>query len=276
MGRRSCATRVKKSRPGCAGVAHPAWPGFFGQSRGMAAANTGDRLKGHWSRRCAAASVVAEISAGCPRFSRRAVWLRESARRWNQHWSEIKTKCQTQYAECRIQDSSSVNYATLRHTKGLGKLNDSDALGLHFHTTIAVQTDGVIRGLLHQSHWSRPPDAEPVAAQHQGKSIAAKESYKWLEGIEAAEAALDGLPADQRPRLLHIFDREGDIHEVLQRITDSPHGAVIRVAQKKRGVDGPLGNVGDTIASAPCLGVHIIDVPPQHGSKKRQARLQNC
>jgi Transposase DNA-binding/Transposase Tn5 dimerisation domain len=173
-----------------------------------------------------------------------------------------------------IQDSSSANYATLRHTKGLGKLNDSDALGLHFHTTIAAQTDGVIRGLLHQSHWSRPPDEEPVAAPHQDKSIAAKESYKWLEGIEAAEAALDGLPADQRPRLLHIFDREGDIHEVLQRITGSPHGAVIRVAQKKRGVDGPLGNAGDTIASAPGLGVHIIDVPPQHGSKKRQARLE--
>jgi hypothetical protein len=56
-----------------------------------------------------------------------------------------------------IQDSSSANYATLTHTRGLGKLNVSDALGIHFHTTIAVQRDGVVRGMLHQTHWCRPP-----------------------------------------------------------------------------------------------------------------------
>jgi len=173
-----------------------------------------------------------------------------------------------------IQDSSSANYATLKQTKGLGKLNDSNALGIHFHSTIAVQLDGVVRGLLQQTHWSRPPEAAPAPDQHQSKPIADKESVKWLDGIEAAEAALDGLPADQRPRLIHVFDREGDIHEILERISASPHGAVIRVAQKTRVVAGEAHNVGGTIAAAPCRGVHTVEIPARQGVKKRKARLE--
>jgi hypothetical protein len=173
-----------------------------------------------------------------------------------------------------IQDSSSVNYASLKQTQGLGKLNDSDALGLHFHSTIAVQPDGVVRGLLHQTHWSRLPEAAPSAAQRKDKPIEDKESAKWLEGIEAAEEAVDNLPAEERPRLIHIFDREGDIHEVLQRISASPHGAIIRVAQGQRRLADEAGNVAAAIAAAPCRGVQMLEVPARHGVKKRRARLE--
>ncbi len=174
-----------------------------------------------------------------------------------------------------IQDSSSANYATLKQTTGLGKLNDSDALGIHFHTTIAVQPDGVALGLLHQTHWCRPPEDEPISEQRKNKPIADKESSKWLDGIEAAEAALDNLPAEERPRLIHIFDREGDVHEVLERISASPHGAVIRIAQRNRCVAGEAGsNVATAIAAAPCLGVRVLEVPARHGVKKRRVRLE--
>jgi hypothetical protein len=171
-----------------------------------------------------------------------------------------------------IQDSSSANFASLVHTKGLGKLNDSDALGLHFHTTIAVQPHGLVRGLLHQSFWSRSLE-EPMQQNHKQRPIEDKESYKWLEGIEAAENALLGVPLEERPRLLHVFDREGDVHEVMQRISDSPHGAIIRTAQN-RSVAGPINHAFEAIAAAPVLGVEVIEVPAQHGAKKRRARLQ--
>lgn len=193
----------------------------------------------------------------------------------------LQPLCDTTLDACRglatvvaIQDSSSANYATLKHTTGLGKLNDSKALGLHFHSTIAVQRAGVVLGLLHQTHWSRPPEAAPAGEAYKTKLIADKESTKWLDGIEAAEAAVDNLPAEQRPRLIHVFDREGDIHEVLQRISASPHGAVIRVAQKTRAVAGEAPNVGAAIAAAACRAVHVLEVPARQGIKKRQARLE--
>lgn len=182
--------------------------------------------------------------------------------------------CRGQKSILAVQDSSSANYASLVHTKGLGKLNDSDALGLHFHTTIAVQSDGIVRGLLHQTFWSRPPHEAPIAGQRKSRPIELKESSKWLDGIEAAEAALDNLPVAERPRLVHVFDREGDIHEVLQRITDSPHGAIIRVAQTERNLAPPHDRVDQAIRSAAVLGIKTLELPARHGAKKRSVRLE--
>ncbi|MGH3429382.1 MAG: IS4 family transposase [Mycobacteriales bacterium] len=169
-----------------------------------------------------------------------------------------------------IQDTSAASYPTLAATTGLGKLNDGDVLGLFFHTTLAVDLDGVPRGLLHQSFWRRPVDHK--AGNHKQRPIQDKESYKWLEGIEAAEEAIDQLPADQRPRLLHVFDREGDIHEVLQRITDSPHGAVIRAAQN-RSVAGPITQAFAAIAATPAVAVQRLTLADGTAAPKRTVEM---
>ena len=172
-----------------------------------------------------------------------------------------------------VQDTTSLNYTTLKHTKGLGLLNDSlHARGLHLHTTMALRSDGVPLGLLGQHYWSRP--VEPTALPPDPKRpIKEKESYKWLRGIEAAEAALESLPESERPRLIHVMDREGDIHEVLERITDSPHGAVIRSVQN-RSVDGSINKSIEAVRAAPLLGIHRLDVPAKHGQPRRKARCE--
>jgi hypothetical protein len=174
-----------------------------------------------------------------------------------------------------IQDSSSANYSKLTHTQGLGKINDSDARGILFHTTIAVRADGVPCGLLHQWLWTRPPEAPPKDYQSERRfiPIEEKESYKWLAGIEAAEAALDALPAPERPRLIHVFDREGDIHEVLEHISGSPAGAVIR-ATYNRSVAGAVHKAFTAVATAPLLGRHVVRLPARHGVAARQATLE--
>jgi hypothetical protein len=172
-----------------------------------------------------------------------------------------------------VQDTTSLNYTTLKATKGLGLLNDSvRARGVHLHSTMALRKDGVPIGLLGQHYWSRPvePPAEPPKRE---RPIEEKESYKWLRGIEAAEAAILSLPELERPRLIHVMDREGDIHEVLQRITDSPHGAVIRSVQN-RSVDGPINKSIQAVRAAPLLGIHRIDVPANHGQPQRKARCE--
>lgn len=181
--------------------------------------------------------------------------------------------CRNQRTLLSIQDSSSANYNSLTNTKDLGLLNGSDARGLHFHTTIAAQLDGIVVGLLHQAFWSRDPDSKPHQGNQRQRPLEDKESYKWLEGIEAAEAAIDGLPLAERPRLIHIFDREGDIHEVMERISESSHGAIIRASQN-RSVAGDVNAAFDAVAAAPLTGIHVLDLPTQHGAKRRQARLE--
>lgn len=170
-----------------------------------------------------------------------------------------------------IQDTSSFNFSTLSGTTGLGPLNDSKrARGLHVHTTLATRGDGVPIGLLHQQCWSRPPEGRS-AEQRKQRPFADKESFKWALGIRAADALLE-LPEDQRPRVIHVMDREGDIHEVLQEITERGEGAVIRCAQNRsvaEHVDGAL----HALAAAQPVAIVKRQVPDDSG-KQRSARLE--
>jgi Transposase DNA-binding/Transposase Tn5 dimerisation domain len=170
-----------------------------------------------------------------------------------------------------IQDTTSLNFSTLHHTTGLGPLNDSiHAHGLHLHTTLAVRLDGLPLGLLHQTCWSRSTGPNAATADW---PLDGKESGKWLLGIDAATTACQSLPADEQPRLIHLMDREGDVHEVLQRITDLGQGAVIRCAQN-RSVAGPIGLAQQAVAATPLLGIHTLEVPAQHGQRRRRAQLE--
>lgn len=178
-----------------------------------------------------------------------------------------------------VQDTTSLNFSTLKTTKDLGPLNDSPhARGLHLHTTLAMRDDGVPLGILGQSYWARTP-GKHTAPQRRERPIQDKESRKWLDGIEAAENALEALPASSpRPRLIHLMDREGDIHEVLQRISASPHFAVIRVAQN-RSVAGDVDKAYAALETARLFGTATIDVPrvthqPQPQTPQRQATLE--
>jgi hypothetical protein len=181
--------------------------------------------------------------------------------------------CRGQPTVYSVQDSTSLNYSTLRHTKDLGLLNDSPrARGLHLHTTLALRPDGVPIGPLHQHYWSRPA-ADLEAPEPKSLSIQDKESFKWLRGVNAAESAVAHLSEDERPRLIHVMDREGDIHEVLERISASPHGAVIRSAQN-RSVAGEINKAHDAVAAGPVIGMHRLTVPAQGGQPRRTARLE--
>jgi hypothetical protein len=177
-----------------------------------------------------------------------------------------------------VQDTTSLNFSTLRTTKDLGPLNDSErARGLHLHTTLAVRDDGVALGLLGQIYWARPTEGRS-APDRQERPIEDKESRKWLDGIEAAEAAWESLPDDtERPRLVHVMDREGDIHEVLQRVSDSPHFAIIRCSQN-RSVAGPYDKAYAALEAAPILATTKVSLPKaaSAGAASSQRRAELC
>ena len=167
-----------------------------------------------------------------------------------------------------VQDTTSLNFSKLRTTTGLGPLNDSlKARGLHLHTTLAVRDDGVTLGILDQLYWARPTEGRS-APERRERAIEDKESRKWLDGIEAAEAAWESLSALERPRLIHVMDREGDIHEVLQRISDSPHFAIIRCAQD-RSVAGDIDKAFAAVQAAPVFATITVDLP--HATQQTQA-----
>lgn len=171
-----------------------------------------------------------------------------------------------------MHDTTSLNYTTRTRTTGLGPIGSSGtARGLYVHSSLAVRPDGVALGLFHQEIWSRP--ASKRTGNHQELPFEEKESVKWCCGIGGTEMALDHLPVAERPRLLHVMDREGDIHEVLEAIVGTTDGFIIRSTHNRR-IDGPVGHAHDAVSVAPLLGIHIVEVPAQHGQARRTARLE--
>ncbi len=168
-------------------------------------------------------------------------------------------------------DTSTFNYTSLKHTTGLGYLGGHDAAqGLHCHSSLALQSNGVALGLLHQHYWIRP---EPKKSPPNSRHAEDKESIKWLYGLDATASGLEQIPAEQRPRVIHLMDREGDIHEVFVKVLSMGHGAIIR-RYRNRAVAEGSGDADAVIHTAPLVARVRLKVPAGHGRKPRRAVVE--
>lgn len=74
-------------------------------------------------------------------------------------------------------------------------------------------------------------------------------------------------------KLVHVFDSEGDIHEVFEEIVNLGHDAVIRCG-RDRSVEGPYGHIRATLAAQPVLDRYVVDVPREKGKPARRAEVE--
>jgi len=170
-----------------------------------------------------------------------------------------------------IHDTTTCSYSSLKQTTGLGYVNDLEAArGLHCHSSLALRPDGVALGLLHQHYWAR---LELRKTRAQDRDLEDKESIKWLHGLDATKQALETLPAEQRPRVVHIMDREGDIHEVFAKVLSWGHGAIIR-RYRNRSVAEEPGDADEAIWQGPVLARVRLKLPASHGRKARTAVVE--
>ncbi len=120
--------------------------------------------------------------------------------------------------------------------------------------------------------WKRPE--ESVRAQRQGKPIEEKESFRWIEGYQAAcdvqAQAPDTLVAA-------LADREGDVYELFAEMLEyepSQRAAwIVRAAQGRLVKDEAARKLTEKLKRAPTLGEtrrrRMAD--PLHSRKGRSA-----
>lgn len=170
-----------------------------------------------------------------------------------------------------VHDSTSFNDSSLKRTTGLGPINDSPfGRGLHLHTSLALRLDGTPLGLLHQHYWARPIDKQAVPSQQRPPEE--RESIKWLTGVRAATTALAERPPAERPRAIHVMDREGDITDVLRSLAGGPDGFIIRNQYDRRIAEAP-GFSHAAIDAAPVLGTYELAVAATGTHPKRVLTL---
>lgn len=172
-----------------------------------------------------------------------------------------------------VQDTTTLSFPSAPAMAGLGPVTNLDVPGLHVHTALAVSTDGQVLGLLGQQVWARPPGISTRRMSERQRPRGQRESAKWPRGIAQARGAFALEPAP--PRLIHIFDREGDITEVLADICAAGDGAVIRSLHDRRvlGACGQVAHAHALVAAAPELCRTRVDIVRHDGRPARTAEV---
>ena len=152
--------------------------------------------------------------------------------------------------------------------------------GLILHSALAIEPEqGQTIGLLWQKLWNREhkpkfPQGETPEQKKQRHKIARKaarqipfeqrESYRWVEALTELEQQVES-----NTRVIHVFDREGDITEVFDAVRQLKHTGVLVRASHNRSLDHNSQRLWDFMASQPISFERGINLP---ATKQRQAR----
>lgn len=126
----------------------------------------------------------------------------------NPHIDAVKERIKKEAIVLLPQDTTELDYSGKKQTKGLGKLNYENQLGMHLHATIAVTPDRINLGIIHAEILTREKLGESKRAQ---LPIEEKESMRWLNSYRIAQKLAEGCPDT---KIISISDREGDIYDI--------------------------------------------------------------
>ena len=155
--------------------------------------------------------------------------------------------------------------------------------GLILHSAMAINPDnGQPMGLLWEKLWHRErktisekqSETEPKANK-KGKSrkIEEKESYRWVEAFDKVGSLFEAENVIQ-PRLIHVFDREGDISEVLEKATMTANTGVVVRAAHNRALSESDNYLWSEVTTNDVKFTMEIELPKTKKRAARQALLE--
>jgi hypothetical protein len=134
-----------------------------------------------------------------------------------------------------VSDTTMLDYTAHAYTIGLGPLSDENHQGMLVQPTLIVTPERVPLGVIDLHTWVR--DWEDFGAgkeTRRERSIEEKESVKWLRSLDVAEQFQ--ATVGDGTQVVSVFDREGDIFDVLQAATAEgrPGDLLVRVRVDRR------------------------------------------
>ncbi|BAZ21423.1 putative transposase [Kalymmatonema gypsitolerans NIES-4073] len=196
-------------------------------------------------------------------------------------------------AECDVVlcvgDTTFFDYGSIAAKKeGYGPIGKGGN-GLILHSALAIEPqNGQSIGLLWQKLWNREPKPKlpldetttqkkkrQVAARKQARNrpFQQKESYKWVEALTTVENRVS-----QHTRVIHVFDREGDITEVFDKIRQLQHTGVIVRAAHNRSLDSDNERLWSKLEAQPISFQQEIELPQtqQRSAGKTKLAVRFC
>lgn len=168
-----------------------------------------------------------------------------------------------------IQDTTDINLNSHKKTKGLG-YSSEHVLGIKLHSCIALSPEGVPYGLIWQSYETRQEATRTATrAERAARPIAEKESYRWLETMQNATAAVP-----DNVHFVTICDREGDFYELYAQANKLGEDFIIRVTHDRNSdTDEKTASI---IRRRPAVGTVTVSIPrdSRKGIPARQAEME--
>jgi IS4 transposase len=189
------------------------------------------------------------------------------------HQHATLERLQRQEVVLLVQDTTFLNYGTLRPKTGVGTVKERTREEYLLHLTVAFTPERVNLGVLGFRMWQRPE--KPVAHERARKPIEEKESYRWLESYQLACEVQQRCPTTL---VVNIADREGDIQEcfaeAMSREGQDRAEFIIRAKCNRRLTAG-YGQkyLWSEMQSTPPLGHLTITVARRGAHAPRQATL---
>lgn len=183
-----------------------------------------------------------------------------------------------------VGDTTFLDYKKIREkTSEYGPIGNGGN-GLILHSTLAVNPDnGQPLGLLSEKLWYREhtegkkltkKQKKQKQAEARKRPIEEKESYKWIEALQEVNKLLENTPhPDSRPRIIHVFDREGDIAEVFYEVSQTQNTGVVVRAAHNRALSTENSYLFEWLPSQPIKMEVTIELPKTKKRAERSATL---
>lgn len=169
-----------------------------------------------------------------------------------------------------VQDTTFIDYSGHAHTQGLGPMHDKGGWGMLCHGTLAFTPSRLPLGVLGLRLWARDPKQPRRRTTRRKRPIKDKESYKWIDSVEAVAALKAQLP---NTRVVSVADRESDVFEFFTAVRALGVDVLTRAAWD-RNVTGPEDKLFPMLAAAPVVAHKLLAVPASGKRHARTARLE--
>jgi len=197
------------------------------------------------------------------------------------HVRATADRCVLAGAVLALQDTTTLTFHS-RALADLGPVNDGEhTKGFLAHTTLAVsQESHEVLGVLHQHVWVRSREKKPKNETSAERKKRSRESEHWGDNQrhaarEIAEARERGSAA--HPRVIAVFDREGDIFEAMGVLDELGHSFVIRAGRNRLLEDDGSGAPRyalDEVRLAPVVARKTVSVRARAGATGRNAEIE--
>lgn len=165
-----------------------------------------------------------------------------------------------------VQDTTNIDFSSHPATNGLGFLDNIFARGFKMHSCLAITTEGIPLGLLHQDMWVR--DYNHIGKKYLRDKLPTKnkESQRWITTVKKIENIIP-----DKVRVVVIGDRESDIYDLFAAPRRKGIDLLVR-GNHNRKVNHERKYLFPVIQKSPVKGEITIQL--RRGDKRPQRRAK--